>query len=353
MKRYNVIGIMSGTSLDGLDIAYCNFLFSNNRWHYNILHAETIEYKPSWRQELQKLETLSGRELWAFHTKFGHFIGKQVDNFIKKHNLTIDFVCSHGHTVFHQPHLGFTSQIGDGASIAAECKKSVICDFRSTDVALGGQGAPLVPIGDKLLFDEYEFCLNIGGICNISFDKNGKRIAWDIAPANMILNYYASKINISFDEDGKIAEGGKTNIDLLNNLNNINYYKIDYPKSLGREYVFKHFVPLIDKYNLSISDILNTITEHISLEIAHSTNFLNNKQILITGGGALNKFLIKRIQFHNKNKIIIPDKNIIDFKEALIFAFLGVLRFENKINCLKEVTGALEDNIGGAIYSYC
>ncbi len=341
---------MSGTSLDGLDIAYCIFTFKNNKWDFSIEKAETIIYNPAWRMELSTADTLSGNDLWALHVKFGHFIGKHIHEFVHKHNLKVDYIASHGHTVFHQPHLGYTAQIGDGASIASESGINVICDFRSTDVAYSGQGAPLVPIGDKLLFADYKYCLNIGGICNISFDNQEHRVAWDVAPANIILNYYSAKLDLLFDENGDIAASGKLNMELLNKLNNGKYYNLPFPKSLGKEYIFKHFIPLIDSFSLSIPDILNTICEHIAVQISRTTNKTNNLKILVTGGGAFNKYLIERIKAHNNNEIIIPCEQIINFKEALIFGFLGVLRLNKQPNCLKEVTGATINNIGGAIY---
>ncbi len=349
-NEYRVIGLMSGTSLDGLDIAYCKFYQKNNSWKFEILEAETIDYNSTMRGQLADADTFTGNNLWQLHASLGHHFGKQVTAFIQKHKLDVDFVCSSGHTIFHRPELGYTAQIGDGSAIAAECGIDVICDFRSADVAHGGQGAPLVPIGDKILFADYDYCLNIGGICNISFDHHEKRIAWDVAPANMLLNYYATSLNLLYDKDGLIASTGEINHDLLKGLNDIDYYHTPFPKSLGKEVVFEKFIPLINRYNLNIPDVLATICEHVAIEIAKAGTHLDSQRLLVTGGGALNRFLIERIKAHVKLQVVVPNEKIINYKEALIFAFLGVLRFENQFNSLKEVTGAIQNSIGGAIY---
>ncbi len=350
IKEYKVIGLMSGTSLDGLDIAYCRFQFQDDTWNFELIETETVDYNSSLRGQLADADTFTGNDLWQLHVNLGHHFGKLVHAFIQKHKIEVDFICSSGHTIFHRPELGYTAQIGDGSAIAAECGIDVICDFRSADVANGGQGAPLVPIGDKLLFADYDFCLNIGGICNISFDYNKKRVAWDVAPANMLLNYYASTLNLLYDKDGEIAAEGKIHTELLKELNDIDYYHTPFPKSLGKEIVYENFIPLINKFNLQTPDVLATLCEHIAIQIAKAGYHLDSQKLLITGGGALNKHLVNRIKAHVKLNVMIPDTKIINYKEALIFAFLGVLRMENKYNSLKEVTGAIKNSIGGAIY---
>lgn len=349
-KEYRVIGLMSGTSLDGLDIAYCKFNVENGLWRFEIEQATTIDYNASWRGQLAGADALSGNDLWRLHVQLGHYFGKQVKEFVAQHQLKVDFICSSGHTIFHRPELGYTAQIGDGSSIAAECGIDTICDFRSMDVAHGGQGAPLVPIGDKLLFSDFAYCLNIGGISNISFDHQGHRIAWDISPANMLLNYYASELNLLFDENGKIAESGTVHPDLLAQLNHVEYYHTEYPKSLGKEYIYKYFIPLIDSFTIPAADKLATICEHISMEVARATYSEQPQKVLVTGGGALNSYLINRIRAHCVHQIVVPDSKLINFKEALIFAFLGVLRIEHVANSLNNVTGAAQNSIGGAIY---
>ena len=350
-ERYQVIGLMSGTSLDGLDIAHCEFDYSNNEWKFKLIQSETVSYDNHWREMLGEIHKKSAEEITAADCAYGDFLGQQVKVFCDKHKLVPDFISSHGHTIFHQPEKGYTKQIGSGAHLAAITGSTVICDFRSVDVALGGQGAPLVPIGDKYLFKDAGYCLNLGGIANISFDKNHVRIAFDICACNLVLNYYAQKKGLSYDENGNLASAGVIVSELLLALNNHSYYKKDYPKSLGREDVERDLIPLIDKFKCRIEDILATFCEHIAFQISNSILDEGTKRgMLITGGGTLNKFLVNRISENSRVQVIIPERKIIEYKEAIIFAFLGVLRIRNEINCLKSVTGARIDNCGGAIY---
>ena len=350
MSEFNVIGVMSGTSLDGVDIAFCKFYFENNKWQYSIEQAETIKYDKSWKNILAYLENSNALNFVIIHKQYGHFLGKLISKFIRKHRVTPDFIASHGHTIFHQPENKITFQIGDGAAIAAECGFPVVCDFRSLDVAMGGQGAPLVPIGDKLLFADYDYCLNLGGFANISFENKNKRIAFDICPVNIVLNKIAENFGKEYDENGALSANGKINLSLLNELNDLEYYKNNFPKSLGKEWVLKYFFPILNKYDITDEYKLCTVCEHIALQISHQIKNDSKNKMLITGGGAYNSFLISRIKENCKVLTDIPSKKIIDFKEALIFAFLGVLRMTNNVNCLSSVTGASSDNIGGAVY---
>lgn len=351
MPPHKIIGLMSGTSLDGVDIAYCEFNF-DTIWSFRLIHAETIIYDAFWKKILGEIQKASAEKISEIDCNYGKFLGNLVKDFCKKYTISPDFISSHGHTVFHQPSKGFTKQIGSGADIAANSGFPVICDFRSLDVALGGQGAPLVPVGDKYLFPDADYCLNLGGIANISFNDNNERIAFDICACNLILNYYAMKKGVSFDRDGQIAASGKINTILLNSLNHLPYYSKIFPKSLGREDVEKDIIPLIDSFNLITEDVLSTFCEHISFQIANITGkSKKGKKMLITGGGALNSFLKNSILKNSNTEVIIPNKEIIEFKEAIIFAFLGVLRIRKEINCLKTVTGASKDNCGGAIYT--
>lgn len=351
MNKYNVIGLMSGTSLDGIDLAYCHFEEENGKWSFKVEKAETISYSEEWKKKLSEVETKSALEYAQTDVDFGHLLGKTIAGFIKKHQLNPDFIASHGHTIFHQPEKKLTTQIGNGAAIAAECGCTVISDFRTIDVALGGQGAPLVPIGDKLLFSDYDFCLNLGGFGNISFEENGKRIAFDTSPVNIVMNLLVKEIRLDYDKDGVLAASGEVNDELLNELNSLDFYQKPYPKSLGKEWVLSTFLPVLDKYNISLNDKLRTICEHVAFQIGEITKAQSGiKKMIITGGGAKNKFLIARIKKLSGVEVTIPDEITIDFKEALIFAFLGVLRMRNEPNCLKSVTGASHDNIGGAVY---
>ncbi|MDP1621555.1 MAG: anhydro-N-acetylmuramic acid kinase [Bacteroidales bacterium] len=348
--KYHVIGLMSGTSLDGLDIAFCEFSDEGNHWTYKIHCAETVPYADHWKDKLSILESGSAFDFVKTDTGFGHLLGSLTRDFINRNNVVPDFIASHGHTIFHQPEKGITSQIGSGSAIAAETGLNVICDFRSLDVALGGQGAPLVPIGDELLFTEYDFCLNIGGFANISSQKDGNRIAYDICPANIVMNHLASMAGSLYDHDGLMAASGTANINLLNSLNALPFYTQPPPKSLGKEWVTEHIQPLLSVSDLTIPDLLSTYCEHIAIQVSHASGNDKNTKMLVTGGGTFNKFLMQRIRHHSVPEIIIPDANTINFKEALIFAFLGVLRRRNEPNCLQSVTGATKDSSGGAIY---
>ncbi len=342
---------MSGTSLDGIDLAYINFTIKDNKWSYQILESETISYSQDWLNKLKVAVSFSEEKLIELNEEYTELIGTIIKSFIDKHQLkNIDAVCSHGHTILHQPQNGFTLQIGNLPKIAKIIQEKVVCDFRVQDVQLGGQGAPLVPIGDRILFSEYDYCLNLGGFSNISFEENSKRIAFDISPVNTVLNFYANKLGFDYDDKGKIARSGKVNHDLLNELNALDYYKKSFPKSLGFEFVKEIVLPLIERYTISIEDKMHTFTEHIALQTSIA---LPNKtgKILITGGGAYNDFLIERMQFHLPNiQIIIPDNKTLEFKEALIFALLGVLKLRNEINVLSSVTGAKMDHSSGIIY---
>jgi anhydro-N-acetylmuramic acid kinase len=340
---------MSGTSLDGLDIALCRFEENEGKILYSILKAETIPYENTLKQELFNAYSYNGMNLFHLNASYGQFLGQQAKSFLNKHGLTANAIASHGHTIFHQPQNGFTTQIGNGANIAAETGLPVVCDFRSLDVALGGQGAPLVPIGDELLFGHYTSCLNLGGIANISF-KNEKQIrtAFDICVCNMALNFLAQKVGKPYDQNGSLARNGKLDKNLLDQLNSLDYFQKKERKSLGYEYFEKNIQSLIENNDAETG--LSTFTEHIAIQITDVIKENKLHQVLITGGGAYNTYLIERLKALSDTEIIIPDDTCIQFKEALIFAFLGYLRLNNKINTLNSVTGASQNSIGGAVY---
>ena len=348
VSHYKVIGLMSGTSLDGLDLAFCEFTF-DGKWSFKLVEAETIRYSAAMTDMLQSIGMKSAAELAEAHLQYGAFLGKSVKQFEQNKKVSSDFVSSHGHTIFHQPKKGYTFQLGSGASLAAESGRNVVCDFRTTDVALGGQGAPLVPVGDRLLFSEFEYCLNLGGIANISFEKNGKRIAFDICACNIVLNVLAEKKGMSFDEDGKMARAGFVNEQLLNELDALAYYHHPFPKSLGREDIDREIFPLLEKANLSVEDAAATFCRHIANQISRIVEGSSNK-MLVTGGGAYHSLLVEQIKHSCDVQVIVPERKIIEFKEAIIFAFLGVLRMRNEVNALSSVTGAKKDSSGGAIY---
>jgi anhydro-N-acetylmuramic acid kinase len=367
---YFATGVMSGTSLDGLDIAWCSFRKDDGHWTYRILDAETIPYSGTWRQLLAEAGSLKGKQLIELHMNYGHYIGRALEDFFKRNNIRNPGIVScHGHTIFHRPDLGYTFQLGSGAAIASVIPSKIVCDFRSLDVALKGQGAPLVPIGDHLLFPDYSYCLNLGGFANISYVENGERLAYDICPLNFVINHIVEKQQISnnkfnelsdpchkeylrFDPAGSLARSGQINETLLTRLNAISYYIKSGAKSLGAEWVDDVIWPLINDFNLNFFDTLRTYYEHAAIQIGRSFSNDPKKSALLTGGGCYNDFLIQLIRDKSPNNlsIVIADEQTIEFKEALIFALLGLLYLRGENNCLSSVTGSTRNNIGGSLY---
>lgn len=347
MESYSVLGIMSGTSLDGVDLALCHFENNSEGWSFRISYAETIAYSDEWKKRLLSLPVSSAEIFVQTDAMLGKLFGEMVKNFCTKNKLNPDYISSHGHTIFHQPGAGFTSQIGNGAMIAATCGYPVVCDFRTLDVALGGQGAPLVPIGDQMLFSDYDYCLNLGGIANISSNESVKRVAFDICGCNQVLNSLANRVHKAYDAGGEMAAKGKIRKELLERLNSLPYYSQPFPKSLGREDMESDIFPMMDKPGIPLEDLLATFCEHIAIQIS---NYVKPGKMLVSGGGAFNTFLIERLRHHSLAEIVVPDPMIINFKEALIFAFLGLLRWTNKANSLSSVTGARHNHSGGVIW---
>ena len=355
MKTYKIIGLMSGTSLDGLDLCYCHISRDSDKWSFKIVETKSISYSEDMQSELKNAIYLKADELLEFHNTYGTWLGLQTKQFITENTLDVDFIASHGHTTHHQPKKGFTFQIGSGQHLANESACKVLCDFRTNDIALGGQGAPLVPIGDQLFFEAYDFCLNLGGISNISLEKKGKRIAYDIGLANMILNYITRKIDLDYDKGGALARSGQLNQDMLNKLNSLKYYLLPHPKSIGYEWFVEEVVPIVDKTNDTTENLLHTAIHHICDKIAQQIKLnssKNDSSVLVTGGGALNHFLMETLQEKlGKNaKVVVPEKELIEFKEAVIFALMGALRIEQEINVLKSVTGAKRDSSSGVLF---
>ncbi len=356
---------MSGSSLDGLDIAFAAFQENAGKWNYEILKTGCYSYSPEWTQRLKTATSLSGQDYQLLHVQYGHYLGQQVNKFIKANNLQyqVALIASHGHTTFHLPQKKMTAQLGDGASIAAETQLPVVTDLRAVDIAFGGQGAPIVPIGEKLLFGEYDYFLNIGGIANLSRNADAlaplRVIAFDVCPANRVLNMLANDTGKEFDDEGKIAASGNINSALLEKLNALDYYQQPYPKSLANDFGTGVVYPLIQDAGLAIQDALRTYVEHIVVQIASSTRNIqqptsNVSQLLVTGGGAFNSFLINRLRIELSKlnmEITVPDKKLVNFKEALIMSFIGVLRWRQEYNVLSSVTGASRDSIGGALWT--
>lgn len=351
-EDYHVIGVMSGTSLDGIDFAYMKIV-TKPRCNVQIIKAETQPYSDFWEQQLQKAVHYNSDDLQELNESYTHYLGGAINQFIEKNNISrdeIDAVCSHGHTILHQPDKGYTLQIGNLPKIATLIHCKVVCDFRVQDVRLGGQGAPLVPIGDQLLFSEYKYCLNLGGFANVSTQKDNQRIAYDICAVNTVLNVYAQQLGTSYDNEGAFAKAGTIHIPLLEELNGLPFFEKSPPKSLGIEWVHEKIFPLLDKYELTSKDVLATFTEHIAFQLANQ--FEIDSSVLITGGGAYNTFLMERLKSIKNLQIVIPEPHLVEFKEALVFGLLGVLRLEGGHNCLASVTGASKDHSSGVIHDF-
>lgn len=359
---YRVIGTMSGSSLDGLDIVFAELEETGGKWNYTINNAATYAYNNEWQLRLAGASALNAYDYLRLHGDYGKYTATVINQFIDEYHLhhRIQLIASHGHTVFHAPQQGFTSQLGCGATIAASTGINVVSDLRAIDIALGGQGAPIVPVGEKLLFSEYDLLLNIGGIANISFKKNNGYTAFDICPANRILNLLASSQGKAFDEDGNMASVGTINADLLQQLNELDYYKKQAPKSLANSFGVEVILPIIESYDLPVYDALRTYVAHISKQVVDAVqqlSFIANEttpvQLLVTGGGAFNQFLVNELRLQLAPlhvNVVLPSAEIINYKEALIMALLGILRWREENTTLASVTGATRDSIGGAVW---
>ncbi len=362
-NTYHAIGLMSGSSLDGLDIAYCRFTTSAQGVDWELLEAETIAYPQKWITRLGKLPYQNALTFAKTNTYFGHYLGELVNSFIAKHQIEPDFIASHGHTIYHFPDKRITVQVGDGASLAVLTGYPVINDFRTQDIAIDGEGTPLAPAADRYLFPGHDFYMNIGGIANITCQADGKYLAFDTSPANQALNFLAEQLDMDFDRDGEVARSGKMDEELRHALNRFEYFEKTYPKSLGNGWIREQFIPTFLQFESSLEDQLHTATHQIAAQNAKAMQAICQKEglnkskydLFITGGGALNKYLVECIQAEAAKlgihlTIQLPSKSIIDFKEAILMGLLGVLRVENRPNCFKSVTGARRDTIGGAVH---
>ncbi len=351
-NSFYVIGLMSGTSLDGLDIVYAYFIEKDDNWQYEIFNYETIKYNDCLKEKLKTASLKQAKDLLKLHNDYGSWIGNQVKKFIAKNKIkNVDFISSHGHTVFHEPEEKFNFQIGNPYFILKETKIPVVADFRSRNIVFGGQGAPLVPIGDRLLFSDYKYRINLGGFANISFENsNEETFAYDICPVNIVINSLVEPLGVEMDRNGELAAKGRINQELLNKLEAIEYYSAQPPKSLAREWVEKVFNKILLQFEgMSVNDMLATIYEHIAIRVASSVT--TDGKVLFTGGGTKNKFLMKKISEKiGEENIVVPSQKLIDYKESLIFAFLGVLSYCKTNNCLSSYTGAPEDMVCGVWY---
>ncbi len=351
-NSFYVIGLMSGTSLDGLDMVYAYFIEKDDNWQFEIFNSETVKYNDCLKAKLKTAHQKTGKELLRLHNDYGTWIGNQIKKFIAKNKIkNVDFIASHGHTVFHEPQKRFNFQVGNPYFILKETKIPVVADFRSRNIVFGGQGAPLVPIGDRLLFGEYTYRINLGGFANISFENDhGETIAYDICPVNIVINSLVEPLGIEMDKDGELAAKGSINPDLLTKLESIEYYSEKPPKSLAREWVEEVFNKVLLQFDgMSVNDMLATIYEHIAIRVAAAVK--TEGKVLFTGGGTKNKYLMKKISEKiGQENVVVPSNKIIDYKESLIFAFLGVLSYCKTNNCLSSYTGAPEDMVCGVWY---
>lgn len=360
---YNVIGLMSGSSLDGLDIAFVQFHATGGKWSMEVQQAVTYPYSAEWEEKLRNCTAVSAADYLLLHASYGHLTGQLVNRFVAEFGLEhkVHMIASHGHTSFHMPALGMTAQLGDGAAIAAETGLPVISDLRAMDIAFGGQGAPIVPIGEKLLLGEYELLLNLGGIANLSVRVEDQFIAFDSCAANRVLNMLAADAGLVYDENGAMAESGSINTTLFEKLREFDYYKQAYPKSLANSFGTEEVYPLIKAAELSTSDALHTYVQHIAAQIAVDLAGVakkegievGGKELLVTGGGVLNGFLIQCLRDQLAPlgiNVAVPDRLLIEYKEAVIMALLGVLRWREEYNVLASVTGASRNSIGGALW---
>ncbi len=352
---------MSGSSLDGVDLAYCHFSTDGKDIRYDLKIAETIPFSPSWMTRLKHLPTQNALTFVKTHTYFGHYLGELVNGFIKKHQIEVDFIASHGHTIFHAPDKRFTTQIGDGGAMAAITQRTVVCDFRTQDIAIDGEGTPIAPAADRFLFSDYDFCMNIGGIANITCNANGKIIAFDIASANQVLNAMANILDLEYDKNGALAQQGEVNTEILAELATFDYFKNSYPKSIANAWIQTQIIPIYLAIDCPIKDKLRTAVEHLAIQVRKSIQQIieqenfekDDYQLIVSGGGALNSFLMETIQIAIqplKVKIVIPSNEIIEYKEAVLMGLMGVLRIEERANCFSSVTGAKRDTVGGAVY---
>lgn len=350
-ETYRVTGLMSGSSMDGVDLACCDFTRDDPAWKYKIIVAVTLPYPAALKDKLEQACKWSREEISNLDQELGLFYAGLLNEFHRNHGLNPDLISSHGHTILHEPQRGITLQAGHGGIISEGTGITVVNDFRSADVAQGGQGAPMVPVGDSLLFGKYDACLNLGGFANISYaDFSGRRIAYDLCPANMPLNWIAGLEDLAFDKGGSIAKQGRIDKALFRRLNNLEYYQIEPPKSLGREWFLEQLLPEMKLSRITTGDLMATMVEHIAFQVASGINSVGVKSVLSTGGGVLNQNLMDRIRYYASVKIEIPDLLLVKYKEALIFALLGLLRIRGEINCLASATGGKQDLSTGTIY---
>ena len=364
VRSYRILGLMSGSSLDGLDIAYCEFSLAptGDLLSWELLQCSTLPYTNEWIEVLSQLPTATGYDLARSDAAFGRYLGKLTAEFIRVNSLSPSFIASHGHTTLHDPGQGFTLQVGDGSAIAAVTGIPVISQFRQMDLAYGGQGAPLAPLADRMLMGEADFYLNLGGIANISARTGERFVAFDITGANQILNALAATIGLEYDDGGNIARRGKPDPLLLHKASQLPYFQQPYPKSLGNKWVREKQIDQFIAAPGSVSDKLHTAVLLIAGQVAAALESVLSQerfdkshfQMLITGGGAFNDFLVERIRLACQSRaslsVTVPGPKLVAFKEAALIALMGALRLEERPNCIASVTGATKNAVGGVIH---
>ena len=353
-----VLGLMSGTSFDGLDLCVVRFNQTQEGYHYEIKHSSHRAYPETFVSQLKRAHLATETEMLALEESFDAITISAIKELFKHYNKSIDLISSHGHTTLHQPERGITRQIGNGKLLSKTFNIPVAYDFRSSDLALGGQGAPLVPIGDHLLFHNYDICLNLGGISNLSYSFENKRHAFDVGMFNTPINELVEPLGYNYDKDGNIAANGSLITSLFERLNSLEFYTIQGAKSLGKEWYYSYYVKEVEAVKGSLEDLVRTVTEHNVYQIFKALKEFYNRhkiakklKVLVTGGGAHNRFAMQLLQSQTKNfaSMIVPDSQLVDYKEALVFAFMGYLRVHNKINVYSSVTGASSDSCAGTL----
>lgn len=368
------IGLMSGTSLDGVDVALVEIKNNHCQLLENYLHPIKTELK----QKLSLLCSLSNKK--NFHhrielfgeldTQMGLVFADAVNQFLTAKNIdkkTITAIGSHGQTIRHQPWLKspFTLQIGDPNLIAYHTKITTVADFRRMDVAAGGQGAPLAPAFHNAVMqskNENRIILNLGGIANITWlpkDQNQNVVGFDTGPANTLLDAHYNSIfpQHAFDENSTFAKQGEVNSFLLSSLLSDDYFNLTYPKSTGREYFSLEWLnKRLNQTNQPINSesIQATLIEFTAQTIADSILALNIQdfQVYACGGGMHNQFLVDQLSKKLKQKVLQTNDLGVDgdYLEAMTFAWLAHRRVNHLTGNLPAVTGAKQTKILGAVY---
>lgn len=346
MTEYHVLGVMSGSSLDGLDVCLTKFNQSSS-WAYEILAADTLDIPEALKLQLRQSDRLKARSLFLLDQQYGNWMGEQIRHWRSKNKHKVDLIGVHGHTVFHEPKEGFSIQIGNGANVCVATGIPTVDRFREKDIILGGQGAPLVPFGERLLWPQYQVFINLGGIANVATHGSTTR-AWDIAPCNQVLNHLAKLAGKDYDENGQIAREGALDPQWLENLRSLDYFSKPAPKSLSNQWTQE----VLHQAPNNIKDALNTYVHFLGEQIAADLKAVPDGQVvLITGGGAYNSYLIETIKKMSPGlQFVLPEHQLIAYKEALVFGLMALHRQLELPNVLSSVTGALRDSVSGVLH---